>query len=103
MATKKNPAAAPAFVTPMAAIAVKDLPEGEDWLYEVKWDGYRALIIKDVTRVQVQSRNHKDLTNMYPGVAAGGRAPGMGRVIPPGAQGLSLVEGASYFRPGSAS
>lgn len=54
----------------MAASAVKQLPEGEEWLYEVKFDGYRALIIKDGTRVELQSRNHKDLTPMYPGIAA---------------------------------
>ena len=70
MATKKKPQTAPAFVVPMAAVAVKQLPEGEDWLYEVKWDGYRALIIKDGARVQIQSRNNRDLTPMYPGIAA---------------------------------
>jgi ATP-dependent DNA ligase len=30
---------ASAFVTPMAAQVVKALPEGDEWLYEVKWDG----------------------------------------------------------------
>ena len=33
------------FVTPMAARVVDALPGGEDWLYEVKFDGYRALVI----------------------------------------------------------
>lgn len=70
MAAKNKTQVSPAFVTPMAAVAVKQLPEGPEWLYEVKWDGYRALILKDGTRVQIQSRNHKDLTGMYPGVAA---------------------------------
>jgi ATP-dependent DNA ligase len=37
----------PAFVTPMAAQVVKRLPEGDEWVYELKFDGYRALIIKD--------------------------------------------------------
>jgi ATP-dependent DNA ligase len=36
----------------MAALAVKTLPEGEEWLYELKWDGYRALLIKDGEDVQ---------------------------------------------------
>ena len=36
----------PAFVTPMAAQVVKRLPEGDDWIYELKFDGYRALILK---------------------------------------------------------
>jgi ATP-dependent DNA ligase len=42
-----KPQKAPAFVTPMAALAVKELLEGREWLYELKWDGYRALLIKD--------------------------------------------------------
>ena len=54
----------PAFVTPMAAQVVKRLPEGDDWIYELKVDGYRALIIKDERRVGLRSRNNKDLTGM---------------------------------------
>ena len=64
--------AKPAFVTPMAAQVVKRLPEGDDWTYELKFDGYRALIIKDKQRVELRSRKNKDLTGMYPGIAAAG-------------------------------
>jgi ATP-dependent DNA ligase len=56
----------------MAAQAVKALPKGDGWLYEVKWDGYRALLIKDGRQVQLRSRNDKDLMRMYPTVAAAG-------------------------------
>ena len=42
--------ATPTFVTPMAAQVVKELPEGDDWIYELKFDGYRALIVKDEPR-----------------------------------------------------
>jgi ATP-dependent DNA ligase len=62
--------ATPAFVTPMAAQVVKRLPEGDDWIYELKFDGYRALIIKDKQRVELRSRKNKDLTGMYRGIAA---------------------------------
>ena len=51
----------PAFATPMAAQVVKRLPEGDDWTYELKFDGYRALIIKDEQRVELRSRKNKDL------------------------------------------
>jgi bifunctional non-homologous end joining protein LigD len=61
----------PAFVEPMAARLVEQLPQGDQWLYEVKWDGYRALLLKDGSRVQIRSRNNKDLTGDYPSVAAG--------------------------------
>ena len=62
----------PAFVTPMAAQVVKRLPEGDDWTYELKFDGYRALIIKDKQRVELRSRKNKNLTGMYRGIAAAG-------------------------------
>jgi len=57
----------------MAAQTVKELPQGDEWLYEPKLDGYRALVLKDGERLQVLSRNHKDLTQMYPRVAAAGQ------------------------------
>lgn len=59
------------FVPPMAARLVERLPEGGAWLYEVKFDGYRALLIKNTTAIQIRSRNEKDLTARYPTVAAG--------------------------------
>ena len=49
MARKKKDAMRPAFVTPTAAQLVEVLPDGDEWLYELKWDGYRALLLKDVT------------------------------------------------------
>jgi bifunctional non-homologous end joining protein LigD len=58
------------FIPPMAATLVQALPEGDDWLYEVKLDGYRALVVKDGARVRLRSRNDKDLTAAYPGIAA---------------------------------
>ena len=63
----------PTFVTPMAALLVDVLPEGSEWSYELKLDGYRALIIKDGASIRIRSRNDKDLMQMYPAVAAAGR------------------------------
>ena len=48
----------------MAARAVTALPEGAEWLYEPKLDGYRALLFKDGAQVRILSRNAKDLTAM---------------------------------------
>jgi bifunctional non-homologous end joining protein LigD len=56
----------------MAAQVVKKLPEGPDWTYELKFDGYRALIIKDKQRVELRSRKNKDLAGMYRGIAVAG-------------------------------
>ena len=63
----------PAFVTPMAAQLVDALPDGAEWLYELKLDGYRALVIKNGTQLEIRSRNDKNLTRMYPSLEAAGR------------------------------
>ena len=51
-------------MTNLAAQVVKTLPEGDDSTYELRFDGYRALIIKDEQRVELRSRKNKDLTEM---------------------------------------
>ena len=56
----------------MAAEIVDRLPEGDEWMYEVKFDGYRAEVIKNGDKVQLRSRNNKDLTATYPGVRDAG-------------------------------
>jgi bifunctional non-homologous end joining protein LigD len=43
----QQPSASPHFVQPMAARVVDTLPEGDEWMYEVKFDGYRALLLKE--------------------------------------------------------
>jgi bifunctional non-homologous end joining protein LigD len=53
----------------MAATVASTLPEGAVWTYEVKWDGYRAMLLKDARAVRIVSRNLKDLTADYPQIA----------------------------------
>jgi bifunctional non-homologous end joining protein LigD len=59
----------PRFITPMTAVKVSTLPEGERWLYELKLDGYRALLMKNGNSIRIVSRNEKDLTPNYPTIA----------------------------------
>ena len=69
------------FVPPMAARVVHTLPEGDDWMYEVKFDGYRALLMKEGREVRIRSRNNKDLTHAYPSIAAAARQLDADRAI----------------------
>jgi len=54
----------------MMAKLTDTLPEGEQWTYEVKWDGYRALLLKERMHVQLRSRNDNNLTATYPTIHA---------------------------------
>ena len=56
------------FVLPMAALLVDALPSGAEWLYEAKFDGYRALVMKDGAKVRILSRKGNDLTATYPSI-----------------------------------
>ncbi|HXU62632.1 MAG TPA: ATP-dependent DNA ligase, partial [Polyangia bacterium] len=53
-------------VLPMLAKRVADIPEGEGWIFEPKWDGFRALIFRDGDEILVQSRDEKSLNRYFP-------------------------------------
>jgi ATP-dependent DNA ligase len=53
-------------VSPMLAKRIDKIPEGEDWLFEPKWDGFRALIFRDGEEVLIQSREKKSLNRYFP-------------------------------------
>lgn len=50
----------------MLAKRVSDLPEGEGWIYEPKWDGFRSVIFRDGDEVLLQSRDTKPLNRYFP-------------------------------------
>ena len=51
---------------PQLARLQESLPEGPEWLYEPKWDGFRCLVFKSEASVRLQSRNGKDLSRSFP-------------------------------------
>ena len=54
---------------PMLATLAEAVPTGGDWLYEIKWDGYRALGYVRAGEARLLSRNDNDLTARFPAVA----------------------------------
>jgi ATP-dependent DNA ligase len=50
----------------MLARPVDALPDGEGWLFEPKWDGFRALVFRDADELFIQSRDEKPLGRYYP-------------------------------------
>ena len=57
----------PDFVEPMKAKLVGSMPSG-DWIYEIKFDGYRALALRGSSETRILSRNQKDLGSKFPEV-----------------------------------
>ena len=51
---------------PMLAKRVDELPTGEQWIFEPKWDGFRALIFRDGDEILIQSRDEKPLNRYFP-------------------------------------
>jgi ATP-dependent DNA ligase len=57
-------------IEPMLAKPANGLPEGEGWLYEPKWDGFRAIVFRDGDETFIQSRDLKPLDRYFPELAA---------------------------------
>src|ERR1700741_1418330 len=53
-------------VLPMLAKRVAALPDGGDWIYEPKWDGFRGLVFRDGDELLLQSREAKPLDRYFP-------------------------------------
>jgi ATP-dependent DNA ligase len=53
-------------VEPMLAKLSSELPPGEGWLFEPKWDGFRAIVFRSGERVYIQSRDLKPLGRYFP-------------------------------------
>jgi len=57
------------FIQPCSPIRTKEVPAGDGWLHEVKFDGYRVQAHKVGSRVLIYSRNEHDFTERFPSIA----------------------------------
>jgi bifunctional non-homologous end joining protein LigD len=56
----------PKRIPPMLATLVEEPPRGDDWAFEMKWDGVRAVVYVDGGRARVMTRNDLDVRDSYP-------------------------------------
>jgi len=56
-------------LAPMDALLVDELPNGHDWQYEPKWDGFRCLVFRNGDDVYLQSKSGQPLTRYFPELA----------------------------------
>jgi bifunctional non-homologous end joining protein LigD len=99
----------PATIHPMLAESVEKAFDGAEWLFEIKWDGYRAIAFLEDGKVRLVSRNQNDLTPRYPELKDVARlikaktAILDGEVVALDADGkalFSLMQQRTGFRPG---
>ena len=58
------------FIEPMYALAVQNIPDGKEWLYEVKFDGYRCCLAgREKNGVTLWSRRGNLFTSQFPNIA----------------------------------
>jgi ATP-dependent DNA ligase len=70
-----------AFIKPMECLSASKLPEGEQWVYEVKLDGYRTVAVKVDLDLILYSRREKVLNKQFPDIVAALRELPPGTVV----------------------
>jgi bifunctional non-homologous end joining protein LigD len=81
IADAKPAGAPPAFAPPMLATLVEDVPAGDGLAFEIKYDGYRALIAADGPAVKIYTRSGLDWTARFSAVANAVAAKQFDRVL----------------------
>lgn len=80
--TVVTPQSMPTLIHPMLAVLREDVPTDDDnYAYEFKWDGVRAVVYVDGGRPRVLSRNDRDVTSSYPELRALAESLGSTRVV----------------------
>ncbi len=53
-------------IEPMLAKLSRSIPDGDGWLFEPKWDGFRCIVFRDADRLELQSRKLRPLGRYFP-------------------------------------
>ncbi len=83
-------------IKPQLARSAKELPEGQGWRYEPKWDGFRAIVFRDGEDVELQSRGGKPMNRYFPDVVEQLRAMPVDRAVLDGEM-IVVVDGVQEF------
>jgi bifunctional non-homologous end joining protein LigD len=103
LSRKGKAAPFPAKLQPMLATLTDQPPEGKGWIYEVKWDGYRALAFCNKGRVELRSRNDKSFNEKFYPVTEAVKAWNIravvdGEIVVSGENGISSFGGLQNWR-----
>jgi ATP-dependent DNA ligase len=83
-------------IKPQLARSSRDLPVGEEWRYEPKWDGFRTLVFRDGDEVYLQSRNGRPMNRYFPEAVEQLRTLAAERVVLDGEL-IVVVDGVQEF------
>ncbi|HSK18016.1 MAG TPA: DNA ligase D [Longimicrobiales bacterium] len=86
------------WLAPQLATLAKDAPDGDDWIHEIKFDGYRLLAWIDGADVRLMTRNRKDWTERFPDVVAALASIGVRDSVWDGELAVELENGATSFQ-----
>ncbi|WP_428413287.1 non-homologous end-joining DNA ligase [Pararhizobium sp.] len=87
----------PDRIEPCLALLKAKPPSGPDWIYEIKWDGYRVAVHIEPNSVRIITRGGHDWTDRFPAIAAAARKLGVGTAILDGEAVVLDAEGRSDF------
>lgn len=83
-------------IQPQLAKSASELPDGDRWVYEPKWDGFRTIVFRDGDDVYLQSRNGKPMNRYFPEVVASIRSMKNDRLVMDG-EIVVVVDGVQEF------
>lgn len=87
----------PDRIEPCLALLKAKPPSGPDWIYEIKWDGYRVAVHIEPNAVRIITRGGHDWTDRFPAIAAAARKLGVGTAILDGEAVVLDAQGRSDF------